>query len=329
MVSNRKVIGVHVRVGSQSYYCPQHTIAHHSACWSEKACEFIIIRTKAILKADIFVPQLKIDKQSFDHDGFILIPQLFSPDELVPLADYLKGNAVQDNTFNVPDSDGGLAKLMVWSQCGSDYIGVLPQLERMYMIAEELLGETVYHWHSKVTFKPKNHKGSWDWHQDFGHWYREGCLSPDMLTLAVAIDPMHTTNGPLQLVPGSHRLGRIEHVQVGDSVCADPEYTEHVIERKRVYTCELDIGDAVVFHANTLHASSSNQSDDPRSLLLCSYNPTSNVPWKPVIEAHATNERKVLPDESIVAGNWQGVVNSTRLLNPAGGRVYGYEVSDG
>lgn len=41
----------------------------------------------------------------------------------------------------------------------------------------------VYHYHSKLTAKDPFEGGAWEWHQDYGYWYNNGCLSPGCLRI--------------------------------------------------------------------------------------------------------------------------------------------------
>jgi len=87
-------------------------------------------------------------------------------------------------------------------------------------------------------------------------------------------------NGCIEMMKGSHKLGRINHVFVGKQYCADPERIEVAAERMDVVPCELEAGDAVFFHFNTLHRSSANRSDKRRWALITVFNALKNVPIK-------------------------------------------------
>ena len=54
---------------------------------------------------------------------------------------------------------------------------------------EQLLGDEVYHFHHKMMLKEPRVGGAWEWHQDYGYWYKNGCLLPDMVSCLVALDP--------------------------------------------------------------------------------------------------------------------------------------------
>jgi hypothetical protein len=89
-------------------------------------------------------------------------------------------------------------------------------------------------------------------------------------------------NGCLRVLSGSHKLGRIEHIRDEslDGSFVGPERLE-VIKTKcpEVYV-ELNVGDFVIFHCNTLHGSDENRSIRSRIALLGCYNTKRNSPYK-------------------------------------------------
>ena len=84
----------------------------------------------------------------------------------------------------------------------------------------------------------------------------------------------------LQVIGGSHRLGRIDHVLTGEQAGADLARVEKVLERLPLVHVEMTPGDALFFHPNTLHRSDRNASPDPRWSLICCYNARHNDPYK-------------------------------------------------
>ena len=118
--------------------------------------------------------------------------------------------------------------------------------------------------------------GAWEWHQDYGYWYNNGALYPDMASCMIAVDRAHAGNGCLQVLKGSHRIGRIEHGRYGTQTGAHPERVALAEQHlERVY-CEMNPGSALFFHANLLHCSDANESEDPRWSLICCYNTRHN-----------------------------------------------------
>ena len=84
-------------------------------------------------------------------------------------------------------------------------------------------GEEIYHYHSKLMMKDPKTGGAHIWHQDYGYWYNNGCLLPEMGSVFIPVDPCTTSNSCLQVLSGSHRMGRINHVLEGQQAGADSE----------------------------------------------------------------------------------------------------------
>ena len=221
------------------------------------------------------------DAAAFARDGFVIKRGYFAADEVALMRAMIETDpAIQRNVLKIADSEGGATALALWNHPGNDVFGAVARSMRLAGGAEALLGGEAYHYHSKLTMKMPGHGGRWEWHQDYGYWYQNGCLFPDMLSVAVAVDPQTRANGCMQMLEGSHLMGRIEHGRVAGQTGADVERVERAMERLELVHCEMQPGDAVFFHANTLHASAANTTDKPRRLLICCYNKATNDPYK-------------------------------------------------
>ena len=241
------------------------------------------------------------DVARFQSDGYLLKPALFDAEEVALMRRALANDAsIRDrrNTMAMHDSDGSVTTTVLWTDPGDDLFGAIARCERVVDGAERLLGGEVYHYHSKLTLKAPETGGAWNWHQDYGYWYFNGNLFPDMLSVFIAIDPANEKNGCLQVIRGSARMGRLDHELVGGQLTADPERVAHAIERLEVVSCEMAAGDALFLHCNTLHGSSKNTSKRSRNVLLCCYNAARNDPYKDHHMPRYTPLEK-LPDSTV------------------------------
>jgi ectoine hydroxylase-related dioxygenase (phytanoyl-CoA dioxygenase family) len=141
---------------------------------------------------------------------------------------------------------------------------------------EQLLGGEVYQYHHKMMLKESFVGGSWEWHQDYGYWYNNECLFPLMASCLIAIDRATKENGCLQVIKGSHHMGRIDHGKTGDQTGADIERVNLALNHLELVHCEMEPGTALFFHSNLLHRSDANRSPNPRWSLICSYNAARN-----------------------------------------------------
>jgi ectoine hydroxylase len=185
--------------------------------------------------------------------------------------------AVRGHVLDRLDGEGRATRIALWNRAGDSVYGLAARAPRIVDTAERLLGGPVYHYQSKLTAKEPRVGGAWEWHQDYGYWYYNGCLRPDLLSMMVALDRTTRENGCLQIVKGSHKLGRIDHVPLtpGQNE-ADPARMEAILARHEIVYCELEPGDVLIFHCNALHRSDANRSDKRRWTLLVCYNRADN-----------------------------------------------------
>ncbi len=237
--------------------------------------------------------------EQFDRDGYLICRGQYDHEEMDLLLTTARADRnMLGHILPVKDAKGRQSKLSVWNHPGDDIYGMISRGRRMVDAMEQLLGEEVYHYHSKMMLKEPQVGGAWEWHQDYGYWYQNGCLLPDMASGLIAVDHATRENGCLQLLKGSHKMGRVEHGRFGDQTGADPERVKVATERFEMVYFEADPGDVLFFHGNVLHASAANTSPNPRWSLICCYNTRENDPYKESHHPRYTPLSKV-PDSAV------------------------------
>jgi ectoine hydroxylase len=218
---------------------------------------------------------------AFHRDGYLFVERFLDAEETRLLQEACRADSVlQTHAMAVKDAAGRRTNLSLWNHPANDIYGMIARSERMVNAVEQLLGDEVYHYHSKLSAKQPRIGGAWEWHQDYGYWYKNGCLFPDMLSVFIAVDPCTKENGCMQVLRSSHLLGRIDHGFAGEQTGADLERVEEAKKRLELVYCEMAPGTALFFHGNTLHTSEANLSDKPRWGLICCYNTKHNDPYK-------------------------------------------------
>jgi ectoine hydroxylase-related dioxygenase (phytanoyl-CoA dioxygenase family) len=217
----------------------------------------------------------------FMEHGYIIAPNLFDAEEMnllraIARADHQQGQQAASRR----DGQGGSIKLSVTNDLGDDIYSAFVRCHRIVDTMELLLEGEVYHYHHKMILKEPLTGGAWEWHQDYGYWYNNACLFPHLASCMIAVDRATRENGCLQVLRGSHHLGRIDHIKVGDQTGADMERVKIALERLELVHCEMEPGSAIFFHCNLLHCSAQNRSAQPRWALICCYNSASNNPYK-------------------------------------------------
>jgi ectoine hydroxylase len=218
---------------------------------------------------------------AYRRDGYLVAAALFDAEEVDLLQRAAKEDkALDDSAFGRSDGAGGSVRLSLWNHPGDDIYGMFARSRRVVDSVGQLLNDEPYHYHSKMIMKQAVTGGAWEWHQDYGYWYENGVLTPNLCSVFIAVDPATRANGCMQVLKGSHHMGRLTHVKIGDQTGADPERVAAACERLELVYVEMAPGDALFFHPNTLHRSDQNRSPHDRWALICCYNARSNSPYK-------------------------------------------------
>ncbi|MEQ9442461.1 MAG: phytanoyl-CoA dioxygenase family protein [Cyclobacteriaceae bacterium] len=251
----------------------------------------------------------------FERDGYVIIPQFFSPQEAELIYQTsVEDQVIHDQSFDFNDSKGLRTKLALWYTPQDDIYGLYSRSARMVEAAETILGGSVGHYHSKLMQKEPKKGGAWEWHQDYGYWYNNGFLYPDMVSIMLALTEANQENGCMQVLKGTHRMGRVEHNMAGEQVGAHMEKVEEALKQHELVYVEVQPGDALFFHCNLLHRSNANLSDHSRWSLISVYNRISNKPYKDEPASCYTPIDKVADDALLKAGK-KGIAAEADFLS--------------
>ncbi len=243
---------------------------------------------------------------AYQSDGFLIVPEFLSTKEMAKLQQIAFDDAViRKHAFDLNDQSGKKTKLTLWYKPGNDAYGLLTRSERMLHAADQLMegDSAVCHFHSKLMQKEPRVGGAWEWHQDYGYWYKNEFLFPDqMLSVMIAVTDANKANGCLQVIKGSHKMGRVEHGFAGEQVGAAQRYVDLALQTMELLYVELKAGDALFFHPNILHRSEANLSDTARWSLISVYNRSANVPYNEPSQS-ATVPVEAVPDNALLEWN--------------------------
>ncbi len=241
--------------------------------------------------------------RTFETEGFLALDALFAPDEVALL---------QSSAAGLLADPGALPSDVVVREPGSDEVrsifdvhlhsALMARLAadaRIVDIARFLLGDEVYVHQSRLNYKPGFDGKEFYWHSDFETWHVEDGM-PRMRALSVLILLAENTehNGPLMVMPGSHRL----YLACGGAT-PDDHYLSSLKKQEygvpdRLSLAELASRQGIVsiigrpglvalFDCNLMHGSNGNITPQPRSNAFLVYNAVSNRPERPFGAARA------------------------------------------
>jgi ectoine hydroxylase-related dioxygenase (phytanoyl-CoA dioxygenase family) len=239
----------------------------------------------------------------YHEQGYLILKGFCKPAEVSKLYHTaLDDSAMRNNALDLNDQTGKKTRLSLWFTPGNDVFGYLTRSEKMIGAVKQLLGgdAPVCHFHSKLMQKEPKVGGAWEWHQDYGYWYKNQFMFPDeLISVMVALTEANKENGCLQVIKGSHKLGRINHGFAGEQVGADMQMVSNALKTMELVYVELQPGDALIFHSNLLHRSEANLSDYPRWSVISCYNLQSNLAYNETSTSYK-EPVAIVPDSAIL-----------------------------
>lgn len=218
--------------------------------------------------------------------GFFIVRHFLDASTITAVENCAKGDAIQNKPSKWFDSTGATFEMSLWNNLDNGICGAIARSRKVVEPLQTVLGGKVYHYHSKLVMKNSKGSGAFNWHQDYGYWYNNGCLLPDMATLWLPLDRVDKGNSCLKLIPGSHKCGRIDHIDINGQVSAQEERVDALVKKNGFVYANMSPGDCLFFHCNVLHSSEQNLSGRRRWALILSYNTVHN---DPVYKHHLPN----------------------------------------
>ncbi len=138
-------------------------------------------------------------------------------------------------------------------------------------IAESLIGGNIQLYHDQALYKPANNGGPIPWHQDNAYWR---CQPAGLVSIWIALDDADEENGCMNVIPGSHARGALEHsrAKTGDGNTSAILMTSQVDDSKAV-PIPLTAGHAMVHHCLMFHTTRPNYSNRDRRAMVIHYMP--------------------------------------------------------
>ena len=213
--------------------------------------------------------------EEYNERGYLFIPNCFTSEE----AKLLKREANLVYALDRKEvwrENSGVARTAFAAHRyneGFRRLGAHPRLINPVM---QLLGGPAYIHQYKVNAKAAFDGDIWQWHQDYGTWRRDDDMpEPRAMNIAVYLDDVTAANGPLLLIPGSHKQGVLEAGHDLEST----SYPLWTLDRQTVTQlaqrggCEAPVGLAgsvLMFSSLLVHASPPNISPFDRTIVYLS-----------------------------------------------------------
>jgi ectoine hydroxylase len=232
--------------------------------------------------------------KQFDEEGWLFLPDCFSPEEVEILRSEAEGIYKVDRP-QVWREKSGAPRTAFAAHTYNEGFGILGRHPRLIEPVEQLFGDKLYMHQFKINAKAAFDGEVWQWHQDYGTWARDdGMPEPRAMNISVFLDEVMPINGPLMLVPKSHKHGVLAagHDRQTTSYplwTLDQDTVSRLVDEGGIFAPTGKPGAVLMFHGNLVHGSAGNITPYPRKIVyltLCAVSNHIRKPTRPEWIAH-------------------------------------------
>ncbi len=219
----------------------------------------------------------------FRDDGFLILPSLFSAEEVAVLKAELPRLFAERRPENFREKGSDAVRTAMALHLRNAVYARLVRHPRLVEPARQILGDGLYVQQVKVNAKEAFSGDVWQWHYDFAtHRGEDGVPEPLALNLHVLLDEVNEFNGPIVFIRGSHRRGAAP-------VTLDTETTSYplwvvdngtvsgLVAQGGLVAAKGPPGTVLIFGDTLVHGSSINMTPWPRTIFSLILNPVSNA----------------------------------------------------
>lgn len=233
----------------------------------------------------------------FSERGFIFEPNFIKHEEVVSLRSELESLLNRKEflyrDFSITEPESEKIRSLFAVHFLSEHFSRLASDERLMSRCRQLLGGECYVHQSRINYKPGLVGKGFNWHSDFETWHAEdGMPAMNAVSASIILTDNHHFNGPLMLIPGSHKVfipcvgetpddHHLQSLKMQRFGVPCDEVLETLIGEHGIEAITGEAGGLLLFDCNTLHGSNTNMSADPRSNIFFVYNRRDNVCREP------------------------------------------------
>jgi phytanoyl-CoA hydroxylase len=192
---------------------------------------------------------------AYDRDGVVIVRDVLDADLLLELDRHIDW-LIERHPELRPERLGHwlVASDPFWVRFVSD--------KRLLDVAEAFVGPNIAFFAADYIAKPPRDGQAVLWHQDGNYW---PLVPMEVITIWFAVSKTTPENGCVRVIPGSHRLGPIDHRSEKERVnLLNSQVAPEFVDESRAVNVELNPGDISVHHPHILHGSEANTSEEWR-----------------------------------------------------------------
>jgi ectoine hydroxylase-related dioxygenase (phytanoyl-CoA dioxygenase family) len=211
----------------------------------------------------------------YDKYGYLLVEDVVSREQLGRMRDIAhsfieksRGVSASDDVFDLDEGHSQQSPKLTRIKLPHrqhPYFWEVAKNSGITEVLRQLLGPNVLLQTSKLNTKAPGGGAAVEWHQDWAFYPH---TNDSILACGLMLEDVDLANGPLQVIPGSHKGPVLNHNNKSGVFCGAIDPGDPDFHAEKAVTLTGKAGSMTVHHARTLHGSAPNQSDRARLILF-------------------------------------------------------------
>jgi phytanoyl-CoA hydroxylase len=217
----------------------------------------------------------KAQIDEYNEIGAIVVPDILSPAEIADLrrvtdefVERSRAVTAHNDVFDLEDSHTPAqprVRRIKGPHLHSPVYGALVHHPKIIAVLHALWPSGVRFDTAKLNLKSAGFGAAVEWHQDWAFYPHS---NDDLAAVGVMMDDMELANGPLMIIPGSHRIPRVFDHHFEGRFCGAMDPTRAEVDYAKAVPLTGRAGSITIHHVRAVHGSAVNTSDKDRRLLL-------------------------------------------------------------
>lgn len=207
--------------------------------------------------------------------GYLLLDGLLDAATVAKLRGHIatllegaRGLAANDEVYDLEDShrpDAPRVRRVKQPHLRHPFFDALLRSDTVLDPIRQLIGPSIRRQSSKLNLKAAGYGAPVEWHQDWAFYPH---TNDDILAIGIYVNDVDADNGPLMVVPGSHR-GPVHDHHSNGVFCGAIDVGAAGVDLSTAEPLMGPAGSMTIHHVRAVHGSDLNRSGRDRGLLLC------------------------------------------------------------
>jgi phytanoyl-CoA hydroxylase len=244
---------------------------------------------------------------AYRRDGFVVVPDVLSPAEVAELRavtdEFVRSSAkiaANDEIYDLEDSHSAAEPRVRRIKAPHAHHEAYKRASRhpgIVSLLEQLWGSVRYDT-GKLNLKSAGYGAPIEWHQDWAFYPH---TNDDLAAVGIMLDDFTMENGPMMVVPGSHKGPVFDHHGPDGRFCGAMDPNDPGLDYAKAVPCLGKAGSITIHHVRLVHGSATNFSGQERRFLLFQYRAADAWPLLGLKEGIGKfNEQLLVGEPSLV-----------------------------